>query len=283
MGTNSAAPLSSPQDSRALDAAAGSPPARAAEALKILIFGTCYVQNDARRDVTRWWAAIHNQRNLDCDVLLVDSNSPFEPQKFLKPFGFEYEPIREDVPIRTAHRKVISFPDNIGHLNITQQDGWGRAMSTGFQAAIDGGYDYVFYNDGDILFAPQVRPIMERLAAKDVKVAAPMDVLYWFMENGLLFANVDYLRDIDFIGRYDWSSRGSMAMGGPLSAPEYVFEQIFGDEFWALPLRGLRNDYNQLSVTNIEESFFYGLDYVTHCADPALYLAFMKRNGIHYG
>ena len=247
---------------------------------KILIFGTSYIADDARRDVCRWWATIHNQLNRDCDVLLVDSDSPFSPGKFLAPYGFDHVRIFDGQPIAQAHRRVISFPDNIGHLNITGQDGWGRAMSRGFEHAILNGYDYVLYNDSDILFTRRAREFVERMAKKNINVSAPMDVIYWFMENGIMFAKVDYLKDIDFLAKYDWKSRPSKIDGSPRSVPEYIFEQIFGDEFWPLPARTFRNDQNNLSVETIKNGLYYGLDALTHCADPALYRAFLERNGI---
>ncbi len=253
----------------------------AAASLRILIVSTSYVADEPRKNLVEMWAGLHNKVNPDCDVVLIDSNSPFDPAKFLRGWGYDSRPVGADPEWDPAvsRRRVLSFPDNIGHLNITGQDGWGRAMSKGIQIAIDGGYDYVFYNDSDALFARPAREVVDRLHRSGVKVAAPMVPQYLFMAQEVLFASVPYLRDLDLIGKYDWAGRAG-SVHGPADIPEYRFEQIFGDDYWQLPYRVIRDDQGHLSIDSLTASFPYGIDCLHHASNPALYAAFLKRNGI---
>lgn len=252
---------------------------------KILIVATSYLGDTAQKYGPRLvtlWARLIDWLNPDCDVVIVDSASPEDPGEFLRPLGYTTVPVKSwtETMFVPRHRTVLRLPDNIGHLNVTGVDGWGRALSCGLRQAIEHRYDYVAYMDVDVLFARPVRQIVDKMHRFGVLAACPMDMRYNFLENGLMFLSVAYLKESDFVGRYDWESRSGQALT-PMTIPERAFETLLEDVIFTLPLRGMRNDQDLLTVNNIAFSFPYGgPDYLTHCKDFGLYERFLELNGI---
>lgn len=226
--------------------------------MRILIAGTSWVATIARRDIVSLWAKLNLHLNHDCDILIVDSPGAYDPAQFI-----------EDERI-----KHFRFGDNIGHLSLGGGDGYGRAFCKSLEIAIEQEYDYVISTDSDILCARPIRPICERMAKTGVKIAAPLERNYMFVENGLVFADVRWLKESRFVERYDWEHFAGIL-------PELHFEKIAGDDLWLLPLRGLRNDQNQITWQNFSTVMSYGFDTLTHCSDFSLYAKFLKRNGIN--
>ena len=183
-----------------------------------------------------------------------------------------------DSLVRLDHHGIAHLPDNIGHINVTGRDGWGRAFCAGVRLAIKFGYDYLAYCDADIICTQPVQPIIGKLHKAGVKAACPWDSTYNFPENGLMYLSVPYLRDSEFTRRYGWGDRTRTP--DPLQIPEMVFERLMGDDLFILPMRGLRNDLDQLTVNNFQYRFPYGVDYLTHCKDFRLYEMLLQRKGI---
>lgn len=233
---------------------------------RTLIFATSYVKDFTRRDVVKLWAKVTAKLNPDHDMLLIDSASPVDPREFLGWSDYD-----SDKPI---NRVVYRFDDNIGHLSANGRDGWGRAFCKGVQIAIDRGYDYIAHLDSDLIFCKPVEPIIAKLHRSGVKVAMPMSYPYLFTETAVLFVSVPYLKEIDFIARYDWDHPV------PGRIPELRCEDIFGDDLFCLPLRGLRNDGNQVSWQTFDRASFYGMDFLTHSADTGLYDRLLRKNGV---
>src|SRR5712672_1907335 len=119
--------------------------------MKPLLFGTCYVADEAMRDLVIRWSILNRRLNPGLDILLVDSNSPFDPRHFLPTKA----PLHANVVVRR-------FVDNIGHLSRGGADGWGRAFCAGIEFAIQSGYSHIVYIDADMLFARPVMPILEK-------------------------------------------------------------------------------------------------------------------------
>lgn len=267
--------------------------------MKTLILGTSYIsaaQEGAQNygaKLAEMWARLARHLNPDCDILIVDSASPINPADVLRPIGFIEAQIvadsdfphnfvisdgAEDPAERFRRNGVLRFPDNIGHINTTSRDGWGRAFCKGVEYAFDWGYDYIAYCDVDILFARPVGPIIEKMARSGVKASCPVDTQYAFLENGLMFLDVAYLRDSDFIGRYNWPSRTRSA--DPMEIPEMVFERLMEDVLFTLPLRTYRDDMKRITPNNIEHAFPYGIDAITHMASIECYERFLEMKGI---
>lgn len=231
--------------------------------MKRLVFGTSYIDNVERREVVALWYWLINQLT-SADILIVDSASPIPPESFLPPLD---------------GTMIFRFSDNIGHLNITGRDGWGRAFCKGLEHAIDNGYDQVACIDTDVLFARPIDPIFDKLAATGVKCAAPMDMTYWFIEAAIIFFDVKWLVERNFIARYDWEN--PPAELSPANISERRVELACGNDFFCLPLRGLRNDKGMLKRTElVKERNPYGLDYLTHLNDFGLIPPFLQMNDL---
>lgn len=238
--------------------------------MKTLILGTCYIDPVAgaqRYDgrMVRLWTQLAQHLNPDCDVLLIDSASPVD--------------VFDAVGDHGPRTEIMRLDDNVGHINTTGRDGWGRSFSIGVRKAIALGYESLAYIDADIIFTRPVGPIFEKMARVGVKVACPWDTTYGILENGLMFFSVPYLKESRLVERYDWDNR--RRSDNPADIPEVVFEKLLEADLFTLPLRGLRDDHNRLTVNNIEHVFPYGgPDYLTHVRDFNVYLKALKMAGI---
>jgi hypothetical protein len=226
---------------------------------RVLIFATTYVDTPERLRLTHQWCDLHRHLNPDCDFLLVDSQSPLGP-------------------LTAGHHKdeveVFSFPDNIGHLSRNGpdgpsskgRDGWGRAFCEGLNRACWRGYDYVVHIEGDSLFRLPVMDIVRGMKRDGIKVlSVPVEgtkrkEVGW-VETGLMFFNVAYLRDIQFTDRYDWPNRTERP------TPEKVIFKMLGKDLVMMPWKAERGDKRQITIENVDR-----LDWVTHChGQPEIY------------
>ncbi len=234
---------------------------------RTLILGTSFVGPSAQGYTLRMvelWAKLLRHLNPDIDALVIDSASPTNPTDILAKHDIE----------------CFRFDDNIGHLNgLHGRDGWGRAFCAGIEIAIQRNYDALVYMDTDIILAEPVGPIVDKLRRHAIKVAMPLASPYMFAENGLAFYDVAYLAESRFVERYDWLSRTAEKQT-PLTIPEVECERLLRDEFFLLPLRGWRDDRNQLTVNNIATAMPYGLDWLTHVKNFAVYERFLEMKGI---
>src|SRR6202000_2454499 len=103
-----------------------------------------------------------------------------------------------------ADVEVFQFGDNPGHLQETGVDGWGRAFCKGLEIAIGMGFEYVALIDTDFLFMPYVRDVFENMKIAEQKFASCDGPPYQWIEGGLVFANVQWLKDTNYIARYYW-------------------------------------------------------------------------------
>jgi SAM-dependent methyltransferase len=196
--------------------------------LRILIFGTTFEADAERAELTDLWVKLHRALNPDCDLLLVDSASPYRP-------GIAQR--HPDIPL-------LSFADNIGHLN-----GWGRAFCKGLHHAIVGDYDWVVHIEGDSLCREPIRPAVEKFAADGIRVIAPPFSPGW-IETGFMFFGVGWLVGHEFIERYDWEKRS------PSAHPEEVIHELVGSDLYLLPWAVLRDDASKLTTDNVGNYFW---------------------------
>lgn len=220
---------------------------------RTMIFGTTYVDTEEKHKLIRQWAKLHHELNPRADFMLVDSASPVghlvdEPKMF-----------------------VWMFADNIGHLSKGGKDGWGRAFCQGLEIAIERGFDYVVHIEGDSLFRLPVEPIIAEMRAKGIKVAS-VPVGYGqnqrstWVETGLMFFDVAWLKKINFIERYDWPHRTAVPQ------PEVVIRKICGDDLVIMPWKAERADKDEITADNVLE-----FDWVTHVKDGAAYDRFVEN------
>lgn len=222
--------------------------------MKMFVFGTCYAPtNEKVGELMRWIKLLAHLNPDSIDCLLIDSNS------------IEAHHDRHLNPLIGIYR----FPDNIGHLSRGGRDGWGRAFSMGLQYAIDHQYDYAVHIEGDSLFRLPVKPICEQMAQEGIKVAS-VPVGYGeaqrstWVETGLMFFDVEYLRTSNFIAGYDWPNRTAKPQ------PEIVIRRMLGDDLVMLPLKAERSDRGEITVDNVTE-----YDWITHCR-PEVYDRFVE-------
>lgn len=222
---------------------------------RILIVGTSYIHGAVAAETFRLWANLIAKLNPGTDVLIVDSASP-------------------DLPNDTALERsatCMQLGDNIGHMSLNGKDGWGRAFSAGVRYAIEKEYDWLVNIDCDLLFARPVAEVIGKMREFGVRAAAPMAIPYNFTETALSFWSVDYLRETDLIGKYDWEHPRYDVI------PEQRIDMICADTMFALPLRGFRNDA-KATADQLPRIFATGIDWIHHAELPVL-KAFIRMNG----
>lgn len=224
---------------------------------RILIYGGTFVDTEEGRGMVRLWSKVVRGVNPDCDVLIIDSVSPFDPRVFLD-----------------GHVEVVGFEKNVGHLCRGGQDGAGRTFCEGMLIAAERGYDYCVHMETDLLFARPVRPIVEKMARTGVKVGALATKYYQFLEWGISFFNVRHMMESRFVERYCWETAPTWPI------PEVRIEQLLSDDLFILPFRGMRNDMNEANEANLAGMFpYFPPDYITRATLPLCH-EFLRLNGI---
>lgn len=223
---------------------------------KVLVFGTVWEDCQERAHLTDLWLSFHPQKSPECDFMLVDSASPWHPAiEERHPAMVSYEEGMR------GRRMFYDFPDNIGHLSRKGRDGWGRSFCKGLEAAIASDYDYVVHIEGDSLFRLPIMPIIDKMEREKIKVASTVvkgmrfDHENW-VETGLIFFDVDYLKRSQFIKRYDWTNRRVAP------TPEAIIFRMIQQDLTLMPWKAWRGDKYQINHDNIEG---LDLDWVTHC------------------
>lgn len=222
--------------------------------MKILIFGTVYCDTLMKQRLASQWDALHASINPKCDLLLVDSASPFVP------LG--------------VHAKV-QLGNNIGHLSRSGQDGWGRAFCAGLQYAIDKSYDYVVHVEGDSLCKIDVARACEgmlrdSLPVITVPVRGTKHQEHDWVETGLMFFDVQWLRQSNFIDMYDWEDGAGKTYP---NTPEAVIWQILDGDLRYANWRTIRDDKGILSPGTSVHLY----DWVTHVS-PEVFDDFFVHN-----
>jgi hypothetical protein len=224
----------------------------------ILVYGGTCIQDEANRRLVELWGKNVTQLNPNIDVVVFDSASPFDPAQVLPAFT-----------------KLVEFGDNPGHLTQGGKDGAGRTFCAGIEMAIEDGYDYAVHWETDTLFVLSIHAIVAKMHRAGVKVAALPQPQYQFPEWGVSFFNVTHMKDIDFVGKYDWEHYPSQQI------PEVRIANMLADDLFLLPCSGGRNDQNQYNVANLAGCFPYGPpSWITHCKDFNVYLEFLRINGV---
>lgn len=240
---------------------------------RTLIVGTTYCDSDFKRALLQIWASLADKFSPDCDVLIVDSASPIKPIEHLP--GYTQKIIKDEdwVPKLTVRRNILSFQTDVGRLDKGGKDGPGQALCKAINTAIYNEYDYVAHIETDLLFPRPVKPITDKLRKHGIKCAAPFDPMFSFMETQLMFLDVKWLRDKNYVSEYDWTK---------MQRTEYHeiwMERFAGGDLFALPLRGCRNDMDKITVNNFSLAYPFGCDYMTHTKDFQLYRMFLQSHG----
>jgi hypothetical protein len=222
--------------------------------MKILIFGTVYCDTEEKRCLAGQWNTLHSALNPNCDLLLVDSNSPLAIH---------------DTP-------VLQLGNNIGHLARRGADGWGRAFCAGLRYAIDHGYDYVAHIEGDSLFRHPVIKFFEFMQEQDLQtfvcgVNGTRFKEFAWVETGIMFFSVPYIRGSCFIDRYNWPDGKSKRHP---HTPEAVIYEMLDDDgaLNIVPIKTMRDDLNILTTDNVGK-----YDWISHTT-PGIYSTFITNS-----
>lgn len=253
---------------------------------RILIVGSTYVYDAAMVELTKLWARVTTHLNPGIDIVLIDPASPFDPSEFLgwDKLNTDDGSVKVEVPPGCinpmnprvgASREIYRFSDNIGHLSRGGEDGAGRCFCKAFELAAAGGYDYLAFCEADILFFRPFAPIIQRMANSGTKVAALPMSQYNFPEFGVSFYDMKFAKEFDLPGKYDWKK------SQPWPIPEIRLMNLLQDYLMLLPLYGMRNDQNLLTVENLANCYPYApIAWLTHCQSFDLYLRAIVLNNI---
>jgi hypothetical protein len=254
---------------------------------RILIAGSCHVNTNSKRELLKLWYRILSERNPGCDFLIVDCCSPIPPADFMG-WGDEIfclepeEPPGRPSSIKKLGKVIVRFVEDVGHpfyAGGTPLDGGSQAIVLMASYAMANGYDHLVTIEGDVLFAPAVEPICAKLARHKIGWASPLEPTYRWVENQIMFLDVEWLRETNFIERFGWKTPVNK-----LDRKTYVevrMERDFAEDLFILPIRGFRNEGQRVTWNNIDKQFEDGcLDYLCHCADFGLYEKFLRLHGI---
>jgi hypothetical protein len=252
--------------------------------MKILIAGSTHVNNFWKRDLLSMWAACLEQKNPDCDLLCVDSCSPITPESFLQ-WGvkshFCDDPLEFERLSKAEKKTIIRFVDDIKHpfYGGGTLDAGSQALALMASYAITHGYDYWAYIEGDVLFAEPIRAICEKMEKHKIGWATMLDPVYRWIQSETMFFSVEWLKSANFIERFAWKT--PVQAMDRMSYVEVRLERTFKDDLWVLPLRGFKNESNQVKWDNVSKmAGEQGLSYLTHCPDFGLYEKFLHLHGV---
>ena len=227
---------------------------------KALIFGSFLCPNPYSAWLIDRW--IRLTERFPCDWLLVDSPSPPEylaMSEGLKDVPYEMQDTDEIFDYVVKRRKTcLSFKTNFGHTCFGPHDTFARAFCQGVKCAIDSGYEYVAYIQGDMLCNLPVMDVVKDMKQRSLKVVSTRLMCGHCMEAGLMFMDVAFLREIDIVTKFAWRDQGSKNFPGRLD--EDVLENIIGtDNIDFRPWRGARMD--GVPYGHTKEWHF-----ITHCS-----------------
>jgi hypothetical protein len=224
-----------------------------------LIFGCAYIDSQERKWLADQWLRTSRALNPGAAVAVIETPGPVEwyPRG---DHGFMWD----------MHYK---FDDNVGHLTVTGRDGWGRAFATGLDQARAMNYKYAVHVECDLLFVKPVRPIIQRMAERGIKALSTVAMPHRMIETGLLFLDLEYVRESRLVERYDWETSSLIEL------PERRMEKLLGDDLYLLPLWGFRDDDKVLQPATMASHFPAGMDWLTHASVPC-YKRFLDINGM---
>ena len=234
--------------------------------MRVLVFGTSYCASQRRLRLLDQWAESLQRIAPGFDHLVIDSNSPvFNTAAFgfLSRFGQPQICPAEPTPFAVGHRSIVSFPDNVGQLEAGGRDGWGRAFSQGLLCGIAGGYDYVIHVEGDMLTRLDLPKICQTMAERRIDALGAVVPNLGWLEIGLVFLRVDFLRQSRLVERYGWATRTMRPY------PEIVLGELLGDDLYLRIWRGSKDDTGLLRYRIVD------LHWLTKPKDPMLFDVFM--------
>jgi hypothetical protein len=224
--------------------------------MRVLIFGTTYVDSVEQRNLLQQWIKLHGALNPACDLMIVDSASPFM--------------------LGSTPCHVLQLGDNIGHLARRGQDGWGRAFCAGLRYASENYYDVAVHIEGDSLFSAPVMSFCEHMRAEKLDSlvcgvnGTKLREFAW-VETGIMFLSMSYVKARSFVDRYDWPNGAAKRYP---NTPEAVICRMLNEDnaLSIMSINTMRDDKKMLTIDNVRE-----FDWISH-ATPEVYDAFFAHN-----
>jgi len=247
---------------------------------RAFIYGTIYVDDPQKAELTQMWIELNQHLNPDFDILIVDSQSNKSWLGLI--------PAMQGVPIHTVaegdqmpplQRGVnwIDFPENMGHLNFNNLDGWGRAFCRGIDYAIQHDYEYAVNIETDMLFGVPVSDVLGQMDAHKLNIIST-DMKYTpfshnYMENAIVFMRTSYMRQVDFVKKYDWRAQDKNAPG--FEIPEQRCRTLLEPEVFYKHWNGIRRLAGAEDLK--DENKIKDLVYMMHAEDQEYNYYFMRR------
>jgi hypothetical protein len=234
--------------------------------MRVLVFGTAYCGTPQKLRLLDQWAESLQRIAPDFDHLAIDSSSPVfntAALPFLSRFGPRQMIAPDPAPFVVGRRSIVSFPDNVGHLSAGGRDGWGRAFCQGLLCAVAGGYDYVVHVEGDLLTRLDLPKVCRMMQDRRILALAAITPNLGWVETGLVFLQVDFIRQTQFVERYGWATRPARPY------PEIVLGELLGDDLFCKLWRGSKDDTGLLRYKIVD------LHWLTKSKDPMIFDVFM--------
>ena len=245
--------------------------------MRKLIYGLTYINDLKKAELTEMWLRLVQHCNPDCDILLVDTPAEQGFAHFVPSLArLEKQVVAEGNALPPLQPGVnwISFADNIGHLSLTGKDGWSRAFCRGIQFALEQQYDYVAHIEGDILCRLKFDDVIAKMQQHNLGGLSTIATKWNFMEIGLVFMDCNYLREIDFLRRYDWRS---ITKDKRNHRPENIIAQIMAPRMLYELWLGGRDENDKEHGLFATEDLPY-LQFITHARRRHMYHGFMRMH-----
>ena len=236
--------------------------------MKSFIFSAVSIENPAHAELLQTWLELVQHLNPEQDILLVDNKSD--------PLWLNLVPALKDIPVNIIPEgaplpplqkgiNFVSFPENVGLLTKGGRDGRGRAFVRGVQCAIQHNYDYAAHIEFNLLFKYPVQNFFKMLRHHGAGCVSCVEPNYFFMETGVCFLDIKYLKERSFIENYDWQNRAAHPH------PEYVVEAILAPKLFYKRLLGYRDDFGNMTDEDVRK-----LDWIKNPHDNNLCTTFMQ-------
>lgn len=252
---------------------------------RTLIYQQTHIRHPSQGKLFAVSHALARKLNPDCDFLVVDNASPLPAWSWCDAARERWHthplfPMSEEVIPITDRNTLVRFHESIGHFFHGRTDGGkaldgpGRAHSLALNMAMQAGYDRAAYIEADALFRRPVSWAFDRMTKP---VGCQPKCRYYELDwHVVFFKDLAWLREFDFVGKYDWKNRVGEPGGEP--AGEVIWQRILGEHVEGLPLVGDRGDAVGLCTGNIDQLYPGGVDVLTH-VDAATYQFWLVQQG----
>ncbi len=252
--------------------------------MRLLCELSVHLTSAYRGHLLRTVITLIDRLNPDLDILLIDNGSPLDPLPFLPgaPWDDMGVCLATDgpIPAKPPGRTLMRFGDALGHFHHDARrdpppkDGPGRSNMTSLRIAYASGYERSVYQETDCLM---VRPYEEGFAQLTKKVGCQDKTAQNYPDWNIRYhGDLPWLRDFQFVEKYDWPNRIGDNRGEPVG--EQIYADILGEHLQVIPLRGCRAGMAGVTPENLRERYPDGIDYITH-TDQRGFEAFLEYTG----